>query len=126
MVIDEIVERSWLLCFDEFQVTDIADAMILKRLFEGLLNKGVIVVATSNRPPESKLAHKKFGPLNPAGTDLYENGLNRPVFLPFIDFLNVRCHVHNMDSHNDYRLTGQLTKVYLPYVVIVFVWGSDN
>lgn len=87
-VTEDLYQQAWLLCFDEFQVTDVADAMVLKRLFSGLLEKGSVMISTSNRPPE----------------DLYLNGLQRDLFLPFIDLLKERHHVHNIDSPTDYRL----------------------
>mmetsp|Transcript_88893 Transcript_88893/g.229310 ORF Transcript_88893/g.229310 Transcript_88893/m.229310 type:complete len:624 (+) Transcript_88893:132-2003(+) len=87
-VANEMMSEGWLLCFDEFQVTHISDAIIMKRLFEVLFARGVVVVATSNRPTE----------------DLYLNGLNRSLFLPFIPMLNDFCDVHNIPSRTDYRL----------------------
>jgi cell division protein ZapE len=83
-----IADRASLLCFDEFHVNQIADAMILGRLFEQLFDRGVTIVATSNRKP----------------SDLYLNGINRQLFLPFIKRLEEELDVFELKSARDYRL----------------------
>ncbi|MCJ2084523.1 AFG1 family ATPase [Methylobacterium sp. E-005] len=87
-VADQLADEATLLCFDEFTVTDIADAMILGRLFGHLFRRGVTVVATSNVEPDR----------------LYEGGLNRALFLPFIETLKERVEVLRLDSRTDFRL----------------------
>ncbi len=85
----EISKSLRLLAFDEMQITDITDAMIVGRLFEALFEAGVVVITTSNRVPD----------------DLYKDGLNRQLFLPFIDLIKTRLDIHEMVSPTDYRQT---------------------
>jgi cell division protein ZapE len=97
-VAQQIATETTLLCFDELQVTDITDAMVVARLFEALFGKGVIVIATSNRIPD----------------DLYKNGLNRQRFVPFIERIKETMQIVTLNGPTDYRydrLKG--TEVYL-------------
>lgn len=82
-----IAERATVLCFDEFQCTDVADAMILRRLIESLMAHGTVLVTTSNRHP----------------SELYKNGIQRQSFIPCINLLMERLRVLNLDSTTDYR-----------------------
>lgn len=86
-VADQVAQSVRLLAFDEMQITDITDAMIVGRLFERLMGAGVAIVTTSNRPPD----------------DLYKDGLNRALFLPFIEMIRTRMQVHELVSETDYR-----------------------
>jgi cell division protein ZapE len=87
-VADAVADTATLLCFDEMQVTDITDAMLVGRLFERLFERGVVVVTTSNRAPD----------------DLYKDGLNRQLFLPFIALIKDRLELHELESATDHRL----------------------
>jgi protein AFG1 len=87
IVASDIVRENWIICFDELLVTDVADAMILRHLFANMFSLGAVMVATSNAAPK----------------DLYKNGINRDVFIPFIKLVEDRCKIHNMSIKIDYR-----------------------
>lgn len=84
---DTVASRMRVLCLDELFVTNVADAMILERLFGRLWDRGLVLVATSNRRPDT----------------LYEGGLQRQLFMPFVRRLEAECNVHDMASPTDYR-----------------------
>ncbi|CAG8560671.1 322_t:CDS:2 [Acaulospora colombiana] len=93
----DLANNAIALCFDEFQVTDIADAMILRRLIDELFNRGVVMVTTSNRHPD----------------DLYKNGIQRNSFIPCIELLKERCQIQTLNSGIDYRqLSKETTGLY--------------
>lgn len=97
-VAEDLAREAHVLCFDEFSVTDIADAMVLGRLISALFDQGVLFVATSNVAPDN----------------LYYNGLNRELFLPFIQVLKAHVRVINLDAKTDYRLEkSNLQRVYV-------------
>ena len=87
-VAQELLAEAWMLCFDELQVTDVGDALILRRLFDALHAGGLVMLATSNRAP----------------SELYAGGLQRELFLPFVTQLTARCAVHHLASPTDHRL----------------------
>lgn len=86
-VAEDLSRGLRLLCLDEMQITDIADAMIVGRLFKAMFGEGIAIVTTSNRPPD----------------DLYKDGLNRALFVPFIELLKTKMVVHHLTSPKDYR-----------------------
>ncbi|PZQ52668.1 MAG: cell division protein ZapE [Rhodovulum sulfidophilum] len=87
IVADRVADGATLLCFDEMQITDITDAMLVGRLFERLFERGVVIVTTSNRAPD----------------ELYKDGLNRQLFLPFIALIKEKLEVHELVSATDHR-----------------------
>lgn len=101
LVAQEIYKKAKILCFDEFSVTDIADAMILARLFKFLFEKGIVLIATSNVAPQ----------------DLYKNGLNRDLFLPFIPLLEQNCHIIDTAIDKDFRMQKTSNNFYYLYPI---------
>jgi len=107
----EVSKQTRVLCFDEFHVTDVVDAMILGRLFTALLDRGVAIICTSNWAPDR----------------LYEGGLQRELFLPFIDLLKRKMDIVHLDSETDYRIGGlQGMEVYFHPLGRAVTQKADN
>jgi len=105
---NHVRKSARVLCFDEFHVTDVADAMILKRLFTALIEQDIIVIATSNWAPKN----------------LYEGGLQRDLFMPFINVLNDNLHIVQLDGGRDYRsLKDPLAD---PYQDVYYFYPRDD
>ncbi|KAJ3016186.1 Lactation elevated protein 1 [Thoreauomyces humboldtii] len=112
IIATELINDAWLLCFDELQVTDITDAMILRRLFDELFRRGMVMVTTSNRHPD----------------ELYQNGIQRQSFLPTIALLKERCKVHSLNSGIDYRkevVHMELKPALVSFREILICFGAD-
>ena len=87
LVARELMREAWLICFDEFQVTDVATAVLMRQLFAHMFRMGAVIVATSNRIPD----------------ELYRGGWQKNIYGPFVELIKDRCEIYDMRSKQDYR-----------------------